>query len=147
MVIGGLKKEEVRIFQTTKEGKIKIEQPEIDPKARSVAGILTSELFGLPSVMSKEIEDKLNRKRNLQTQLNSGKLSKAEIEEYNALSKELDEVGFYDVNIDSRFTKFVELTSKHEVFNKSILTKEEEEELERISKEVMEEILKESKEE
>lgn len=147
LVIGGLKKEEVRIFQTTKEGKIKIEQPEIDPKARSVAGILTSELFGLPSVMSKEIEDKLNRKRNLQTQLNSGKLSKAEIEEYNALSKELDEVGFYDVNIDSRFTKFVELTSKHEVFNKSILTKEEEEELERISKEVMEEILKESKEE
>ena len=147
LVIGGLKKEEVRIFQTTKEGKIKIEQPEVDPKARSVAGILTSELFGLPSVMSKEIEDKLNRKRNLQTQLNSGKLSKAEIEEYNALSKELDEVGFYDVNIDSRFTKFVELTSKHEVFNKSILTKEEEEELERISKEVMEEILKESKEE
>jgi predicted ATP-binding protein involved in virulence len=147
LVIGGLKKEEVRIFQTTKEGKIKIVQPEVDPKARSVAGILTSELFGLPSVMSKEIEDKLNRKRNLQTQLNSGKLSKVEIEEYDALSKELDEVGFYDINIDSRFTKFVELTSKHAVFNKSILTKEEEEELEQISKEVMEEILKDPKEE
>jgi ABC-type multidrug transport system ATPase subunit len=145
LVIGGLKKEEVRIFKTTKDGRIKIEQPEIDPKARSVAGILTSELFGLPSVMSKELEDKLNRKRNLQTQLNSGMLSKVEIEEFNTLSKELDEVGFYDVNIDSRFTKFVELTSKHEVFNKSILSKEEEEELEKISKQVLEEILKESK--
>jgi len=147
LVIGGLKKEEVRIFQTTKEGKVKIEQPDIDPKARSVAGILTSELFGLPSVMSKEVEDKLNRKRNLQTQISSGKLSNAEIEEFNTLSKELEEVGFYDVSIDSRFTKFIELTSKHEVFSKSILTGDEEEELERISKEVMEEILKESKEE
>ena len=145
LVIGGLKKEEVRIFQIANDGKIKVEQPEIDPKARSVAGILTSELFGLPSVMSKELEDKLNRKRNLQTLLNSGTLSEAEIQEYHTLSKELDEVGFYDVTIDSRFSKFVEMTSKHEVFNKSILTKEEEEELDRISKEVLEEILKESK--
>jgi predicted ATPase len=147
LVIGGLKKEEVRIFKTTKDGKIKIEQPEIDPKARSVAGILTSELFGLPSVMSKEIEDKLNRKRKLQTLLNTGKLSKNEIQEYETLSKELDDIGFYDVSIDSRFSKFVEMTSKHEVFNKSILSKEEEEELEKISKEVLDEILKESKDE
>jgi predicted ATP-binding protein involved in virulence len=147
LVIGGLKKEEVRIFKTTKDGKIKIEQPEIDPKARSVAGILTSELFGLPSVMSKEIEDKLNRKRKLQTLLNTGKLSKDEIQEYETLSKELDDVGFYDVNIDSRFSKFVEMTSMHEVFNKSILSKEEEEELEKISKDVLDEILKESKDE
>lgn len=144
LVIGSLKKEEVRIFRTKKDGKIKIEEPDIDPRARSVAGILTSELFGLPSIMSKDLEDKLNRKRYLQTMLNSGKLSMEEINEYNKLVQELDESGFYDVSIDSRFNKFIELTSKHSVFQKSILTIEEEDELKRISKEVAEKIMKES---
>lgn len=50
-----------------------------------------------------------------------------------------------DISIDSRYTKFVELTSKYEVFQKSILTSEEEEELERISREVADEVMKESK--
>ncbi|MEO8150657.1 MAG: AAA family ATPase [Bacteroidia bacterium] len=143
LVIGGLKKEEVRIFRTTKEGKIKVEQPEIDPKARSVSGILTSELFGLPSIMSKEVEDNLNRKRYLQTILNSDKIKPDEIEEYNLLVDQLENVGFYDVTLDSRYNQYLELTSRHEIFQKSILTKEEEEELQRISKEVADEIMRE----
>lgn len=146
LLIGSLKKEEVRIFRTKKDGKIKIEEPDIDPRERSVAGILTSELFGLPSIMSKDLEDKINRKRYLQTMLNSGKLSEEEISEYNNLVLELDKSGFYDVSIDSRFSKFIELTSKHQVFQKSILTHEEEEEMTRISKEVAEEIMKDNKE-
>ncbi|MCO6485054.1 MAG: AAA family ATPase [Saprospiraceae bacterium] len=143
LVIGGLKKEEVRIFQTTKDGKLKIEQPEIDPKARSVAGILTSELFGLPSVMSKEVEDMVNRKRYLQTILNTDKINPIEVEEYNTLSFQLENIGFYDITLDSRYNKFLRLTSQHEIFQKSILTKEEEEELQRISKEVAEAVMKE----
>lgn len=142
LVIGGLKKEEVRIFRTTSNGNIKIEEPEIDPKLMNVAKILTSELFGLPSIMSKELEDKVNRKRYLQTLIGSDKITKEEIDEYNELSKELEDIGFYNVSIDSRYNKFVELTSKYEIFQKSILTKDEEKELERISREVAEEILK-----
>lgn len=144
LVIGGLRKEEVRIFRTDEKGNIYVEEPDIDPKERSVAGILTSELFGLPSIMSKELEDKLNRKRYLQTLLNTKEITEAEIKEYNGLSQELEMIGFYDTSIDSRYNKFLELTSKHKVFQKSILTKEEEEELERISSEVAEEVLRES---
>lgn len=142
LVIGGLKKEEVRIFRTTSNGSIKIDEPKIDPKLMNVAKILTSELFGLPSIMSKELEDKVNRKRYLQTLIGSDKITKEEIDEYNELSMELEDIGFYNVSIDSRYNKFVELTSKYEIFQKSILTKDEENELERISKEVAEEILK-----
>ena len=145
LVIGGLKKEEVRIFRTNKDGQINIEEPDIDPKARSVAGILTSELFGLPSTVSKELEDKINRKRYLQTLIDSGKLTDIEIDEYNKLVTELNETGFYDVSMDSRFNKFIELTSRHEVFQKSILNDHELDEIERISKEVAEEIMKERK--
>lgn len=142
LVIGGLKKEEVRIFRTTSNGHIKIEEPDIDPKLMNVARILTSELFGLPSIMSKELEDKVNRKRYLQTLIGSDKITKGEIDEYNKLSKELEDIGFYNVSIDSRYNKFVELTSNYEIFQKSILTNDEEKELERISREVAEEIFK-----
>lgn len=142
LVIGGLKKEEVRIFRTGSNGSIKIEEPETDPKLMNVAKILTSELFGLPSIMSKELEDKVNRKRYLQTLLGSDKISSEEIDEYNGLSQELEDIGFYNVSIDTRYNKFVELTSKYDIFQKSILTEDEEKELERISKEVAEEILK-----
>lgn len=143
LVIGGLKKEEVRIFKTMKDRKIKIEQPEIDPRARSIAGILTSELFGLPSIISKEVEDMVNRKRYLQTILTTDKISVVEIEEYNLLTQKLDEIGFYDVTLDSRYNKFLHLTSQHEIFQKSILTKEEEVELQRISKDVADAVMNE----
>jgi ABC-type multidrug transport system ATPase subunit len=146
LVIGGLKKEEVRIFRATNDGKIITEQPEIDPKARSVAGILTSELFGLPSIMSKEIEDIINRKRYLQTILNTKEIKPEEIGEYHSLTDHLEKIGFYNVTIDSRYNRFLEQTSQHKLFQKSILTKEEEEELQRISKEVAESIMKEKTE-
>lgn len=141
LVIGSLKRQEVRIFRTNSEGSIFTEEPEIDPRERSVAGILTSDLFGLPSIMSKDLEDKLNRKRFLQTQIEKENLSELETAEFERLRTELDSIGFYDTTIDSRYNKFLELTSQHEIFQKSILTKGEEEELERISKEVADEIL------
>lgn len=142
LVIGSLKKEEVRIFRINNNNKIYVEEPDVDPREMSVAGILTSELFGLPSIMSKKLEDKLNRKRYLQTLLNSKKIKQKEKEEYEKLSRELEEVGFYDISIDSRYNKFIELTSKHRLFQKSILSNEEEVELERISKEVADEVMK-----
>lgn len=93
----------------------------------------------------KEIDDEINRKRYLQTLIDSGNLSEIEIAEYYQLVNELNEIGFYDVSLDSRFNKFIELTSRHEVFQKSILNENELEEIERISKEVAEEIMKERK--
>lgn len=93
--------------------------------------------------MSKEIEDKVNRKRYLQTILNTERIKPIEVEEYNALSNQLEEIGFYDITLDSRYNRFLQLTSQHKIFQKSILTNEEEEELQRISKEVADAVMKE----
>src|SRR5699024_6341758 len=54
LIIGGLKKEEVRIFKSISDGDIIIEEPIIDPQMMSVAKILASDLFGLPSTMSQK---------------------------------------------------------------------------------------------
>jgi hypothetical protein len=96
--------------------------------------------------MSKEIEDKLNRKRYLQTILQTDTITPEEIKQYNDLTEELEKIGFYNITLDSRYNRFLEATSRHEIFQKSILTGEEEEELQRISKEVAESIMKEKEE-
>jgi hypothetical protein len=80
----------------------------------------------------------------LQTKKNSNDVTENEKNEYDTLTKELDDIGFYNVSIDSRYSRFLELTSRNPLFQKAILTKEEEDELERISKEVAAEILNES---
>ena len=74
LVIGSLTKEEVRVFKSD-DGKVIAEQPDIDPRGLGVAGILTSELFGLPTILDKETQAKLNRKRYLQGRLMRENLS------------------------------------------------------------------------
>ncbi|WLD24716.1 hypothetical protein NU10_04845 [Flavobacterium dauae] len=71
LVIGSLDKKQVVIFKKDGDKTITV-NPKISPKEMSVDKILTSELFGIPSIMSKELEDKLNAKRFLQTKIMNG---------------------------------------------------------------------------
>ena len=62
LVIGGLTKKEIRIFQSIKSKdengkeyqKIETFEPDFDPKGLGVAGILTSEFFNLPAAMDED---------------------------------------------------------------------------------------------
>ena len=66
MVIGSLVKEEVRVFKWDSSlKKIVAEEPEVDPKGLGVAGVLTSELFGLSSTLDKETLTLLSRRNDL----------------------------------------------------------------------------------
>src|SRR2546421_9639 len=52
LVIAGLEREEVRIMQRDNtHGRIYVEMPRENPRGMGVAGILTSELFGLRSAL------------------------------------------------------------------------------------------------
>ncbi len=147
LVIGNLKKEEVRIFRLSKKGKTIIETPQLSPREMSVEKVLTSELFGLPSIMSKELEGKLNEKRYLQAKMNTDDITDEEIKRYEYLKNYLDKIGFYETTADSRYNMFLKLTSQKEEFAYQSFTSEELEELDRIAKEVLEEINKEDKNE
>ena len=65
IVIGGLNKEAVTIFDRTPNGTT-VRMPEVDPKGMGVAGLLTSDLFGLPTTLDNETQNKLDRKLQLQ---------------------------------------------------------------------------------
>lgn len=147
LVIGNLEKSELRIFSKDKNGDAEIRIPKVNPYEMSVAKILTSELFGIPSIMSKYLEDKLNKKRFLQTKILKGIETKEELGEYTELKTFLDERGFYETTIDSRYNRFLSLTSENETFATTNYSDKDLMELDRISKEVMDKIIEEENQE
>lgn len=147
LIIGNLKKSQVQIFKKNKEGKTEVLNPYISPREMSVSKILTSELFGIPSLMSKKLEDLLNQKRFLQAKIAYGNLEEEEKIEFERLKKYFDRIGFNDDTVDSRYNQYLKLTSNYKEFANRKYTKEEVEELDRIAKEVLNEILKEESDE
>ncbi|NHN25236.1 AAA family ATPase [Flavobacterium jejuense] len=146
LVIGNLKKNQVQIFKKNKEGKTEAFNPNISPREMSVSKILTSELFGIPSLMSKKLEDLLNQKRYFQAKISQGLLQEDEKIQFERLIKYFDSIGFNDETVDSRYNQYLKLTSNYEEFINRKYTKDEAAELDKIAKEVLEEILKEEKE-
>jgi predicted ATPase len=145
LVIGNLKKNQVKIFKMNEDGKTEAFNPYLSPREMSVSKILTSELFGIPSIMSKKLEDLLNQKRFLQAKITDGELKDDERNQFERLKKYFDSIGFNDDTADSRYNQFLKLTSENKAFTNRKYTKEEAEELDRIAKEVLDEILKEEK--
>lgn len=126
LVIGSMTKEEVRVFTYDfEEKKVKAIQPEVDPKGLGVAGILTSELFGLSTTLDEQTQKDLQRKRELQLRLKDNNISNPEKEELLKLEKDLEDLGFSKYQRDPLYQKFIEACLRSEVLQKPALTKEE----------------------
>lgn len=144
LVIGGLKKEQIRIFRrNTENGNVIAEPAEKDPKGMGVAGILTSELFGLPTILDKETQLLLNRKRYLQGKLMRNDITNEEYEEYKVKKSQLEEYGFYEEVEDKWFQMYLAEMSKYEIIQQIEFTDKQKEMLEEASKLAVEKILKE----
>lgn len=121
LVIGGLTKEEIRVFQSVKKNdeegkeyqKVETFEPDFDPKGLGVAGILTSELFNLPAAMDEDTYLDLHRKRELELLRREGKLNEAEITELQNLSTNLSRLGFDKVQRDPLYDKFIKAVYKN----------------------------------
>lgn len=142
LVIGSLKKEEVRIFRLNEDKKLEIEAPHIDPRAMDIVGILRSELFGLPSVLSKYMQLKLNRKRYLQFKIERNENSPQENDEFKQIENEISESGFNDSTFDPWYDKYLEAISENPMFQKVEFSEEEEVELKKLSKAIIEKLTK-----
>jgi predicted ATPase len=143
LVIGSMDKNQVRIFKRDSEtGKITAEQPDVTPKGLGVAGILTSELFGLPTILDKETQEKLKRKRFLQGKLIRNDITQEETEEYDVLRKEMEKLGYYEQIEDAMFRDYIAEMSKFEIFQKVEFTEDEQIFLQQESKQVIKQILK-----
>ncbi|MFK2821525.1 AAA family ATPase [Arcobacter sp. YIC-80] len=97
LVIGNLTKEEVRIFKNI-NGIIETVEPDIDPRGLGVAGILTSELFGLSTTLDPYTMSLINEK--MEITIIDRKLTEKERERLKDINNELESFG---LNYDKRF--------------------------------------------
>ena len=151
LVIGGLTKEQIRIFQSVKKinslgeqyQQIETFEPDFDPKGIGVAGILTSPLFNLPSIMDEGSFNALSKKRELEVLQREGRLSIDQKEELQNLIIQLSKIGFHKVQRDPLYDKFVKAVYKSEDLKKPAISLEErkiqEEKMAVLIKELMDE--------
>lgn len=142
LLIGSLIKEQVRVFQE-KEGLINVIQPEIDPKGLGVAGILTSELFGLPTILDEETMKELEEKRRLQVLFKEDKLSEEQKKKLIDLEDKLEKYGFSKYQRDPVYQKFIFAYMQREELLKAPTNKTEKEKQNRIMVDILDGILKE----
>lgn len=128
LVIGGLKKEQIRIFKRNPEnGNVIAEPAEKDPKGMGVAGILTSELFGLPTILDKETQNLLDERNELLYKQSTRELNSEEKERLRNLFELLNNLGFSHIINDPLYTKFIiayqRLNSEKNIKTQSIVNK------------------------
>ena len=139
IVIGGLNKEAVTIFDRSVSGTT-VKTPDVNPKGMGVAGLLTSDLFGLPTTLDTETQNALDRMRQL---LYKTDRTTDENEELVQLTGELENLGFTRTTRDPLYDKFIErLFSRAEFQNKPI-TDAERKEMVELTDEILAEIMEE----
>ena len=139
IVIGGLRKEAVTIFDR-EDGKTVAKTPENDPKGMGVAGLLTSDLFGLPTTLDIETQKNLDRKRQLQFKKEK---TESEAKELAKLEKELQTLGFSRTTRDPLYDKFIEKVYSRPEFQSKEITEEERKQMLDLTNEILAEIEKE----
>ena len=107
-----------------------------------IAGVLMSDLFGFRSIMAPEIADKIARKHRLIAK--EDQRSADEEGELTRLRQELREVDLSAIHPDPLYARFVKRILEREaehVFDKPILSPEETEELDKLTREVLDELM------
>ncbi|MCC6818200.1 MAG: AAA family ATPase, partial [Bacteroidia bacterium] len=146
IIIGGLLKNQVRVL-SEKEGQTTVFEPDFDPKGQGVAGILTSELFGLKSTLDSKTLHKLNRRNELLERQDSEQITPEERAELNEIFHYLNSLGINTTDRDPLYQKFIVALSKRDDFKVESYTPYELNSQNEIAMEVLNEIFKEKGEE
>lgn len=143
LVIGGLTKEEIRIFSSIgTEKNIYTSEPEFDPKGLGVAGILTSDLFGLPTSLDKETLELINKRNTLIAKQDLGELNNSDRIVLNEIFQILGDLGINTTDRDPLYEKFLIELSKTNNYKIEKLTTQEIEEQNKVAKQIMDKLLK-----
>lgn len=143
IVIGSSVKEQVRVLTFEDgdlSGKITWFQPSQDPRGMGVAALLTSDVFGLRSSLDWQTQQELDLKRKLAAKK---ELTSEERQTLQELDRKLSRLGFNYEFRDPLYSQFLEARAKEtendsgELYQKPILTKEEQEKQAELAREIM----------
>src|SRR5205085_11714254 len=99
--------EQVRILKC-EGGKTTVEMPSEHPQGMGVAGLLKSELFGLPSTLDSHTLRQLQRRNELLALKAKGTLKSAQETELNTLRDRLHDLGFSREYRDPLYQLFIQ---------------------------------------
>ena len=138
LAIAGLTRSQVQIMQRDDEtGRIGAECPRDDPKGMGVAGLLTSDVYGLRSELDLETLGLLDQKRALAAKAKLTDKERARLRELDERLRGLD----FSISVrDPMYKRFVEAMSareKAEGLQVPILTKEQQERQKQLAQEVL----------
>lgn len=141
MMVGSLRREQVHILR--REGDdTAVQSPYEHPQGMGVAGLLKSELFGLPSTLDPQTLDDLQRRNELIGKKAGGGLTAEEDGELQRLRRYLEELGFSREYRDPMYQLFVEkmYKAKSQPISK-LLTPEELAEQEALAESIIKELV------
>jgi predicted ATPase len=139
IMVGSLRKEQVRILRKNGAGAVDVSEPDVDPQGMGFAGLLKSELFGLRSTVDTETLRRLDRRNELYARGEAR--TRKDDEEMNRLSNELSDLGFAQDFKDPYYAMFVQKMAQHTKFHKQKLTPEEQQEQDALADEIIDKIL------
>jgi len=138
LVIAGLERSQVQIMQLDEEtSRVSAELPDEEPKGMGIAGLLTSEIYGLRSQLDLGTLELLDRKRELAVK---AKLTEQEKKELAKLNKQLARLDFTNTVRDPLYEEFVKAKTKLEIeegLHVPVLTKEQQEKQKKLALQVL----------
>ena len=147
LVIGSLTKEQVRMFRVHPHtGHVTATQPDIDPRGLGVAGILTSELFGLPSVLDRPTLDLLQERNELLYKQDHQQLDDSGQRRLQELFLILNRKGFARIDKDPLYEQFLRAYAERTELlttDNLYVTKEQREAQDRIALDILDELFRE----
>ena len=142
MMVGSLRREQVHILRREGDGTV-VQTPYEHPQGMGVAGLLKSELFGLPSTLDPQTLDDLQRRNELIAKKAGEGLTADETGELLRLRRYLEELGFSREYRDPMYQLFVEkmYKAKSQPINK-LLTPAELAEQEALAESIIKDLVK-----
>lgn len=143
LVIASLFKEQIHLLKRDwQTGACKWDQPDVDPRGLGFTGILTSEMFGMRSDLDEETLADLDTKVRLVAR--EGSLTPEEAKELEEINKRLEDAGFQKAFSDPYYAAFIRAWGRRHsdlMAGVQFLSPEQQQEIDRISREVLEEAI------
>jgi restriction endonuclease S subunit/energy-coupling factor transporter ATP-binding protein EcfA2 len=143
LVIASLFKEQIHLLKRDwQTGACKWEQPTVNPRGLGFTGILTSEMFGMRSDLDEETLADLDTQVRLVAK--EGSLTSSEVRELEEINKRLEDAGFQKAFSDPYYAAFIRAWGRRHsdlMAGTRFLSQEQQEEIDRISREILEEAI------
>lgn len=141
LVIASLFKEQIHLLKRDwQTGVCRWDQPTVNPRGLGFTGILTSEMFGMRSDLDEETLADLDNKVRLVAK--EGSLTPDEVKDIEEINKRLEAAGFQKAFSDPYYAAFVRAWGRRHselMAGVRFLNPEQQEEIDRIAREVLEE--------